>query len=71
MLDLITSMKAILNTDHHADRNHVMVEHSNVVVEDALAPFGMHLTRVVTHIADGITVLRRHPMTLTTRWKPG
>ena len=45
-------MKVLLNTDHHTDGKHEMADHLRVVVKDAVAQFGAHVTRVVAHIAD-------------------
>lgn len=45
-------MQVLLNTDHHTDGNRQMADHLTVVVKDAVAQFGAHVTRVVAHIAD-------------------
>jgi len=45
-------MQVILNADHHIDGKHEMAEHLRVVVKEAVAQFGVHVTRVVAHIAD-------------------
>lgn len=45
-------MQVLLNTDHHTDGNHQMADHLTAVVKDAVAQFGVHVTRVVAHIAD-------------------
>lgn len=45
-------MQVLLNTDHHTDGKHEMAEHLRVVVKDAVAQFGVHVTRVTAHIAD-------------------
>ena len=45
-------MQVLLNTDHHTDGKHEMADHLTVVVKDAVAQFGVHVTRVVAHIAD-------------------
>ncbi len=45
-------MQVLLNTDHHTDGSHEMADHLTLVVKDAVAQFGEHVTRVVAHIAD-------------------
>lgn len=45
-------MQVLLNTDHHTDGSHEMADHLTVVVKDAVAQFGEHVTRVVAHISD-------------------
>ena len=45
-------MQVVLNADHHIDGKHEMAEHLRVVVRDAVAQFGVHVTRVVAQIAD-------------------
>jgi ribosome-associated translation inhibitor RaiA len=45
-------MQVLLNTDHHTHGSHEMADHLTVVVKDAVAQFGEHVTRVVAHIAD-------------------
>ena len=45
-------MQVLLNTDHHADGKHEMAKHLTVVVEEAVYQFGVHVTKVVAHIAD-------------------
>ncbi len=45
-------MQVLLNTDHHTDGGHEMADHLSVVVKDAVAQFGEHVTKVVAYIAD-------------------
>lgn len=45
-------MQVVLNADHHTNGKHEMAKHLTVVVRDAVAQFGVHVTRVVAHIAD-------------------
>ena len=64
-------MQVVLNADHHIDGKHEMAEHLRVVVRDAVAQFGVHVTRVVAHIADKIAAVKHHLMTSSARWKLG
>ena len=45
-------MQVFLNADHHTNGKHEMAKHLTVVVRDAVAQFGVHVTWVVAHIAD-------------------
>jgi ribosome-associated translation inhibitor RaiA len=45
-------MQVLLNTDPHTDGRHEMAEHLEAVVNDALARFGEHVTRVEAHLSD-------------------
>ena len=45
-------MQVLLNTDHHTDGGHDMADHLTVVVKEAVAQFGAHVTKVVAYIAD-------------------
>ena len=54
-------MQVVLNADHHIDSKHEMAEHLRAVVRDAVAQFGVHVTRVVAHIADENSSLKISP----------
>ena len=54
-------MQVILNTDHHIDGKHEMAEHLRVVVTDAVAQFGVRVTRVVAYIADENSIFKTSP----------
>ena len=45
-------MQVLLNTDHHIEGGSEMAEHLTLVIKDALARFGEHVTRVEAHLAD-------------------
>ena len=45
-------MQVLLNTDHHTHGSEEMTDHLTLVVKDAVAQFGVHVTRVVAYIAD-------------------
>ena len=45
-------MQVLLNTDHHTHGSPEMADHLTVVVKDAMAQFGAHVTRVEAHITD-------------------
>ena len=54
-------MQVVLNADHHIDGKHEMAEHLRVIVRDAVAQFGVHVTRVVAHIADENSTFKTSP----------
>ena len=54
-------MQVVLNADHHIDRQHKMAQHLRMVVRDAVAQFGVHVTRVAVHIADENSSFKTSP----------
>ena len=54
-------MQVVLNADYHIDGKHEMAEHLRVVVREAVAQFGVHVTRVVAHIADENSSFKTSP----------
>jgi len=45
-------MHILLHSDSHTDGGHLMAEHLNKVVQDAMARFSERVTRVEAHLSD-------------------
>ena len=45
-------MQVLLNSDPNTDGSHLMAEHLQAVVKDALGRFGERITRVEAHLSD-------------------
>ena len=45
-------MQVLLNSDPNTDGSHLMAEHLEAVVKDALGRFGERITRVQAHLSD-------------------
>jgi ribosome-associated translation inhibitor RaiA len=45
-------MQILLHSDQHTDGGHLMAEHLNLLVKDAMERFGDHITRVEAHLSD-------------------
>ena len=45
-------MQVLLHSDHHTDGSHLMAEHLQKVVQDAMSRFAERVTRIEAHLSD-------------------